>query len=203
MSATTPKLSATRVGPFPADMAQRRPNRQGQVQVQMRAGTLTRLIQISTWIGGWDALAARLAPLMPVPAATGQTATQGGHWVARTGPEELLLIAAPGSPLLQHIQEAVPADIGQCLDLSHARCRLRLQGPAAVATLQKLFALDFRDAAFPVGQIRLSGAHHLPAMLHRTAPDAFELYLHTTYAHDQVESLFDAALEWGVELNLI
>lgn len=193
-------LSATRAGPFPATLAQRRPNRDGQVQVRMQAGLLTQLTQLSTWIGGWNALAERLSPLLPVPAAPGQTATRAGHWVGRTGPEELLLIAAPGSPLLQQVAAAVPDDVGHSLDLGHARCRLQLQGPAAVATLQKLFALDFREAAFPAGEVRLSGAHHLPALLHRTAADAFTLYLHTTYAHDQVDSLFDAALEWGVEL---
>jgi heterotetrameric sarcosine oxidase gamma subunit len=202
MPTSTPKLSATRVGPFPADMAQRRPDRQGRVQVNMQASTLPQLTQISTWLGGWDALATALAPLMPVPAATGQTASQGGDWVARTGPEELWLIAAPGSALPQQVQAALPSDIGHSLDLSHARCRLRLQGPGAVPTLQKLFALDFREPAFGVGEVRLSGAHHLPALLHRTATDAFDLYLHTTYAHDQAESIFDAALEWGVELSI-
>ena len=114
----------------------------------------------------------------------------------------MLLIAAPGSDLLGELHQALPADVGHCLDLSQARCRLQLQGPAAVASLQKLFALDFRTSAFPVGEIRLSGAHHLPALLHRTDADAFALYLHTTYAHDQVESLLDAALEWGVELSV-
>jgi heterotetrameric sarcosine oxidase gamma subunit len=202
MPTSTPKLGATRVGPFPADMAQRRPDRQGRVQVNMQAGTLAQLTQISTWLGGWDALAAALAPLMPVPAATGQTASQGGDWVARTGPEELWLITAPGSPLPQQVQAALPCDIGHSLDLSHARCRLRLQGPGAVPTLQKLFALDFRQPVFGIGEVRLSGAHHLPALLHRTAADAFDLYLHTTYAHDQAESIFDAALEWGVELSV-
>lgn len=197
-----PPIGATRAGPFPADMAQRRPNRDGQVQVRMQAGTLPRLTQLSTWIGGWDALAARLSPLMPVPAVPGQTATRDGHWVARTGPDELLLIAAPGSPLPQQLRDALPPYIGHSLDLGHARCRLRLQGPGAVPTLQKLFALDFRAPAFGVGEVRLTGAHHLPALLHRTAADAFDVYLHTTYAHDQIESLFDAALEWGVELSV-
>ena len=201
-SSSTPTLSATRAGPFPASMAQRRPNRDGQVQVRMQASTVPQLTQLSTWIGGWEALAARLSALLPLPAMPGQTATQDGHWVARTGPEELLLITAPGADLLRELHQALPADVGHSLDLGQARCRLQLQGPAAVASLQKLFALDFRDAAFPVGEVRLSGAHHLPALLHRTGTDAFALYLHTTYAHDQVESLFDAALEWGVELNV-
>jgi heterotetrameric sarcosine oxidase gamma subunit len=80
---------------------------------------------------------------------------------------------------------------------------LSVQGAGAVPTLQKLFALDFREAAFGVNEVRLSGAHHLPALLHRTASDAFDLYVHTTYAHDQVESVLDAALEWGAELTVL
>lgn len=202
LASPAPTLNAGRVGPFDAAMARRQPNREGQVLVRMRAGTLAQLTQIGTWIGGWDALAACLAPLMPVPAATGQTVWQDGDWIARTGPEDMLVIAAPGSPLPRRIAEVLPPQIGHSLDLSHARCRLRMQGPGVVPSLRKLFALDFREPAFAVSEVRLSGSHHLPALLHRTAPDAFDLYVHTTYAHDQVESVFDAALECGAELSL-
>jgi heterotetrameric sarcosine oxidase gamma subunit len=196
-------LSPAKVAPFGASMAQRRPNREGLVQVHLCASTLVHLTQFSTWIGGWPALAARLGPLMPVPASTGQTARQGEDWIARTGPDELWLIGAHGSALCSQATSALTPDIGHALDLSHARCRLSVQGAGAVPTLQKLFALDFREAAFGVNEVRLSGAHHLPALLHRTASDAFDLYVHTTYAHDQVESVLDAALEWGAELTLL
>jgi sarcosine oxidase subunit gamma len=189
------------MGPFPVDMAQRRPNRQDQVQVHMQVGTVAQLVQISTWIGGWPALAICLAPLMPVPAA-GHTALHDGHWLARVGPEELLLLCAPDSALLQQLQAAMSSEIGHSLDLSHARCRLRLRGPGTVPTLQKLFALDYREPAFGVGEVRQSGSHHLPALLHRVDADVFDLYLHTTYARDQVDSVFDAALEWGAELSV-
>lgn len=202
MNTTPPMLNAARVGPFDAGMARRQPNRQGLVQVHMRAGMLTNVTQIGTWIGGWDALAAHLAHFMPVPPKTGRSAWQGGDWIARTGPEEMLVVTAPGSSLPPHIATAVPPDLGHSLDLSHARCRLRMQGSGVVASLQKLFALDFRDPAFGVGEIRQSGSHHLPALLHRVAADAFDLYLHTTYAHDQVESVWDAALESGVALSV-
>lgn len=195
-------LKPARMGPFDAGMARRQANRQGLVQVHMRAGTLAHVTQVSTWLGGWDALAARLEPLMPVPSATGRSAWSGSDWIVRTGPEELLVIAADGTGLLRQLREALSDDIGHSLDLSHARCLLRLQGEGAVPSLQKLFALDFREPAFAVGEARLSGSHHLPALLHRVALDAFDLYLNTSHARDQVESLFDAALEWGAELSL-
>jgi len=198
----TPRLSAERVGPFRADMAQRRPNREGQVQVNLHASTVAQLTQIQTWIGGWPALAQKLAPLMPVPATTGHSATQDGHWIARTGPEELWCVSNAHAPWVSAVRAAITPDIGHTLDLSHARCVLAVQGPCAVPTLQKLFALDFRESAFAVGQLRLSGAHHLPALIHRKAINAFDLYLHTTYAHDQVESVWDAALEWGAQLSI-
>ena len=195
-------LNSARIGPFEAGMARRQSDRQGLVQVQMSAGMLTHVAQIGTWIGGWDALAARLTNFMPVPSETGRSAWQGGDWIARIGPEEMLLVAAPGSTLPQHIATAVPPDLGHSLDLSHARCRLRMRGSGVVASLQKLFALDFREPAFGVGEVRQSGSHHLPDLLHRDDADAFDVYLHTTYARDQVESVFDAALEWGAELSV-
>jgi heterotetrameric sarcosine oxidase gamma subunit len=68
--------------------------------------------------------------------------------------------------------------------------------------LGKLFALDFRDAAFPVGTLQLSGHHHVPCSVHRTGQNRFDLYLLSTYAHGQLESLIDAALEYGVALTL-
>lgn len=202
MNTTPLMLNAARVGPFDAGLARHQPNRQGLVQVHMRAGRLTHVTQIGTWIGGWDALAAHLAHVMPVPPATGRSAWQGNDWIARSGPEEMLVVTVSGSPLPQRIAEAVPPDLGHSLDLSHARCRLRMHGAGVVASLQKLFALDFREPAFGVGEVRQSGSHHLPALLHRVAADAFDLYLNTTYARDQAESVFDAAHEFGAELSV-
>ncbi len=64
--------------------------------------------------------------------------------------------------------------------------------------LAKLFAIDFRAPAFPFGQAWLTGHHHVPCLLHRLDADAFDVYVFTTYARDQLETLIDAALEYGV-----
>jgi sarcosine oxidase subunit gamma len=85
--------------------------------------------------------------------------------------------------------------------LGHARCRIRISGGKCRDTLSKLFAIDLRDAAFPVSQARLTGHHHVPALLHRVGPDQFDIYVFTTYAQDQLHALVDAALEYGVALT--
>jgi sarcosine oxidase gamma subunit len=38
----------------------------------------------------------------------------------------------------------------------------------------------------------------VPALLHRTGVDGFDIYVFTTYALDQLHALEDAALEYGV-----
>ena len=54
----------------------------------------------------------------------------------------------------------------------------------------------------PLNHIALTGTHHVPSMLHRLGLDAFDLYVFSTYAHDQLTSLVDAGLEFGVGVEL-
>lgn len=195
-------------GPFSGHTAQQQPSRDGLVQVQLHAERLASVTLISTWMGGTDALHAALSQavgasdLFPLPERTGQTVPIALGLLMRTGPHEFLLIGTGAANPLNALRSSVTPDIGALLDLSHARCRVHIEGPQALATLGKLFALDFREAAFPVGQVQLSGHHHVPCSLHRLGADSFDLYLLSTYAHGQLESLRDAALEYGVALTL-
>jgi heterotetrameric sarcosine oxidase gamma subunit len=91
--------------------------------------------------------------------------------------------------------------MGTVTDLSHARCQISIEGPQCVATLGKLFALDFRAAAFPINEVKLSGTHHMPCALLRTGPYSFVLYAFSSYAFDTLATLMDAAREYGVQLS--
>ena len=194
--------------PFAEYSAGERPSRDGQIQVRLHAHTLANVTLISTWPNGTAALCDALAQalgatdMFPLPDATGQTAPCPLGLLLRSGPHEFMLIGDAATDPLGVLHRHVAPDIGAVLDLSHARVRVHVQGAQAVATLGKLFALDFRDAAFPVGTLQLSGHHHVPCSLHRTGVDHFDLYLLSTYAHGQLESLHDAALEYGVALTL-
>ena len=194
--------------PFAEHLACERPSRHGQTQVHLHAQTLPSVTLISTWPSGTAALCTALAQalgatdMFPLPAATGQTAPCPMGLLLRTGPTEFMLIGEAGADVAGVLRGQVGSDVGSVLDLSHARVRIQMQGPQAVAALGKLFALDFRLAAFPLDTLQLSGHHHVPCSVHRVGEDRFELYLLSTYAHGQLASLIDASLEYGVALTL-
>lgn len=194
--------------PFAAHSVCERPSRDGQIQVHLSAHTLPSVTLISTWPSGTAALCAALdqafgaTDLFPIPRLTGQTAPCLMGLLLRTGPHEFMLVGDTAADQASVMRRHVACDVGSVLDLSHARVRVQMQGPKALECLGKLFALDFRDHAFPVGSLQLSGHHHVPCSLHRLAETRFDLYLLSTYAHGQLESLMDAALEYGVALTL-
>ncbi len=191
--------------PFEGHTLGERPALDGSVGVSIRAGLVPSAVLVSTWVSGEAGLQAALAQLLgqTPPGPTGQTLATHLGLLMRTGPEEWLLIGDAASDPYPVLRAAIGANVGGVTDLSHARCRINLQGPRCLDTLSKLFALDCRPTAFPVGELRMSGHHHLPCSLHRLGETEFDLYVFTTYAHDQLASLLDAALEYGVKLEQI
>ncbi len=179
----------------------------GSVGVHVHAGMLSQVTQISTWGSGIDALCQQLHTALgqPVPAHTGQTQATALGLCLRTGPQEFLLVNESGTPTAINttalLRQHIAADVGSVADLSHARCQISVEGPQCLATLGKLFALDFRAAAFPAGEVKLSGTHHMPCALLRTGPHSFVLYAFSTYAFDTLATLMDAAREYGVRLS--
>jgi len=180
------------------------PTHQGLVQVHMTAQRLQSVTLLSTWASGIEALtqAVHSALGCTPPAHTGHATACEAGLLMRSGPLEFMLIGThPAPDRVAQLRAHIPAEIGSVLDLSHARIRVQLHGAKAVDALAKLYALDFRPAAFPVGRFQLTGHHHIPCVLHRLDTQHFELYFLSTYAHGQIEALMDVALEYGVELN--
>ena len=178
-------------------------SRSGQLGVLLRAETLASVVQVSTWPAGIDALCAALRQAVAElpPRAAGQAAATPAGLLVRTGPEEFLLVCEQAREQVAAVRRHVTSDIGSVTDLSHARCRIHISGDNCLDTLAKLYAIDFRAPAFPLGQTRLTGHHHVPCLLHRLDADAFDVYVFTTYALDQLATLIDAALEYGVALR--
>ena len=191
--------------PFEGHALGERPALDGSIGVHISAGLVPQTVLVSTWVSGEAGLHAALTQLLgqTPPGPTGQTLATHLGLLMRTGPEEWLLIGDGTSDACVALRAAIGADLGGVTDLSHARCRITVQGPRCLDTLSKLFALDCRADAFPIGELRLSGHHHLPCSLHRRGETEFDLYVFTTYAHDQLASLLDAALEYGVNLEHI
>lgn len=179
----------------------------GHLGVRLRAQTLPGVLLMATWpaaIAGLErALASGLSLLAKAPPGrTGQVIELAQGMLMRTGPYEFMLVRDTDMPTAADVRMFVPAEVGSVTDLGHARCRIRIAGDGCRATLSKLFALDLREATFPVGEMRLTGHHHVPCMLHRRDADGFDIYVFSTYAHDQLTSVLDAAREFGVTLEL-
>lgn len=194
---------ATLRSPFTGHAAGKRPNAAGQTGVQLTASTLPSVTLISTWISGVDALQQALTQVFGshIPEQTGKTAQTELGLLMRTGPEEFLLIGDDYTDRTALLRTSIAADVGSVTDLSHARCRIRIEGTKCRTTLNKLFALDLREAAFFVGDVAMTGTHHVPCTLHRLASDVFDIYVFSTYAYDQLGTVLDAALEYGVALQ--
>ena len=202
-------FAAWESGQEPAQKPTRVANRAGQTGVQVSASTCASVVLISTWLSGAAALEGALGQALgaSAPAQPGHTLRTPMGLLLRTGPVEYLLVGdAPSAPdaslAIEQLRSAIAPDVGSVTDLSHARCKISVAGDHSLRTLNKLFALDLRDAAFPVGEVRMTGTHHVPCTLHRLATDRFDLYVFTTYAQDQLQTVLDAALEFGYALSV-
>ena len=196
------RVGVTHRGPFEGHKPGDRPNRAGQIGVHLGAGTLSSVTLIATWPSGMKALSQALGAALglAVPVRTGDTVHLDRGLLVRSGPEEFMLLSEQDAEGVASLRQRIAPDIGSVTDLSHARCRIRIEGKQCRDTLSKLFALDLREPAFPLDQVRLTGHHHVPSMLHRRGRDSFDIYVFSTYAHDQLSTLIDAALEYGVSL---
>lgn len=194
--------------PFDGHAVGDRPTRAGAIGVHVEAHQLNSVTLVNTWSAGVQALCAALGQALDLtlPGRTGQTAPCSAGLVMRTGPEEFMILSDPVGDLAVDmtatLRQSIDADVGSVTNLSHARGCIHIDGLRCLDTLSKLFALDFRDEEFPVQEIRLSGHHYLPCTLHRLGPAEFNLYVFSTYAFDQLGSVLDAALEYGVSLRI-
>ncbi len=189
--------------PFEGHATGKRPNAAGQIGVQLTAGMLPSFTLISTWISGLPGLLDALTAVFgdTVPQRIGKTTRTEFGLLARSGPEEFLLVGDDHGDRTTLLRATVAADTGSVTDLSHARCRIHIEGPQCRTVLNKLFALDLRESVFLIGDIAMTGTHHVPSTLHRLGTDAFDLYVFSTYAYDQLATVLDAAQEYGVALQ--
>jgi sarcosine oxidase subunit gamma len=189
--------------PFEGHATGNRPNAAGQIGVQLTAGMLPSFTLISTWISGLPGLLHALTTVFGdvVPQRIGKAASTEFGLLARSGPEEFLLVGHDHTDHAAMLRTLIGADIGSVTDLSHARCRIHVEGPRCRTLLNKLFALDLRESALSIGDIAMTGTHHVPSTLHRLGTDAFDLYVFSTYAYDQLATVLDAAQEYGVSLQ--
>lgn len=189
--------------PFDGHTTGKRPNAAGQIGVQLTAGMLPSFTLISTWISGLPGLLDALTAVFgdTVPQRIGKTTRTEFGLLARSGAHEFLLVGDDSTDRCKLLRTTVGADTGSVTDLSHARCRIRIEGAQCRTLLHKLLALDLHDSALLVGDIAITGTHPVPSTLHRLDTDAFDLYVLNSCAHEQLATVLHAAQEYGVALQ--
>lgn len=135
-----------------------------------------------------------------LPDRVGQAVAAGAHRLFRTGAAQFWIVGPEDDALASRLGAAIAPEIGAVTPLSHSRTRLFIEGPAAREVLAKGLPLDFHPDVFRVGQFALTGLHHTPVLVHRTAEIRYELYALRTFAQTVWEWLTDAALPYGYDV---
>ena len=149
--------------------------------------------------------AVRSALGIDLPQRSDTPSRAGGYRVFKVGPEVFWIVGPDDtrtvpSSWVAAVREAVPAAIGSVTPLSHGRTRLLIEGASAREVLSKGIALDLHPDVLQPGACALTGLQGTPVLLHRTGPDAYELYVLRTFAAWIWEWLTDAALPLGYEV---
>ncbi|GGX87490.1 hypothetical protein GCM10007160_13630 [Litchfieldella qijiaojingensis] len=93
-----------------------------------------------------------------------------------TGPTRRMVVTEHESPQeLAAALAGLPEDV-MVTDVSHAWCRLILEGNGARELLQSGIGLDLSPSAWPVGSSAPTAFREVQVLLHATGPDRFDLY---------------------------
>lgn len=173
--------------------------RPGVTLTETRPGSI---VQVAAWPGAEKSVMAAIttaAGLKLPDGAGGGIATE--HKAAFGIAPGKFLVVAQAEGIGAELAAAISADIGTVTDLSHGRTAIRVSGPKSEWVLQKFFAIDFALAAFPVGAGRATLHHDIFALIQRTGPDAFDLYVFRTFARSFWTMLCHGSEEVGYEVR--
>lgn len=121
------------------------------------------------------------------------------------GPEEWLMVCAPGSEagLADALRRELAGRRAAVTDVGEARTVIALSGPKARQVLMKGCSLDFHPKSFAPGHCTQSPLAHLPAIIHHIAFDKktggsdYDIYIARSFAEFLWRWLEDAGDEYG------
>lgn len=110
-----------------------------------------------------------------------------------TGPGQWLVVSDHDTPAALMAQLASLPGKPMVTDLSHARCRICLRGPAARHVLQSGITIDLSYTAFPPGRSTPTAFRNIAIVIHALESDTFDVYVFRSYALTLWQWLVDAA----------
>lgn len=172
-----------------------------QPAVTLEDGQPGSIVQLACWPGRFAALRQAVKAVtgldLPAGPGAGVFAEQGRAF--GIGPNRVL-VAGEAEDWPAALAAALAVEDGTATDLSHGRTAIVVEGSKAEWVLAKLYAIDFSEAAFPVGHARSTVHHEVFTQIQRTGPDRFELYVFRSFARSFWKTLCHAAEEVGYEV---
>lgn len=98
------------------------------------------------------------------------------HTLLPIGPNRCMVVGEQDAP--QQLEEAFGSlpDTVMTTDVSHAWCRLIVEGEGVRELLQSGIGLDLSPALWPVGRSTATAFREVQVVLHASGPDRFDLY---------------------------
>ena len=144
-----------------------------------------RVTSVMPFTGQHRAVAAALKALglaWPAPNRASVAADAACLWTGR------------GQAFLCGADPAELAGAAALTDQSDGWAVLRLDGPRAADVLARLVAVDLRPRAFGTDHVARTGLGHMPSILHRRGPQAFEVWVFRSMAETAVHEMHEAMI---------
>jgi heterotetrameric sarcosine oxidase gamma subunit len=135
---------------------------------------------------------------MALPTAPNTAVSKDGVRVIWVGPYRWMVVEQHSRDLVAHLQGALAAFPIAIVDQSNGRAAIRLSGRDARQVLAKGCSIDTHPSVFPLNACAQSTLFHISALID-CVDDApvFDLYMARSYAVTFLETLVDAAAEYG------
>ena len=151
------------------------------------------LHQVATWPDSLESVGKKVAKTAGCKSAPGPCQAEAGKETAMLRIEPLKWWLVGGEA------EALDAEQGATLDISHSRTQIRISGDEAVNYLNRHLSLDLREDSFPVGSVASTVIHHVGVTLWRSE-QGYELFIPRGFALSIWEGMFESAMQFGVEV---
>ena len=141
--------------------------------VTLAEADLGQITSVAPFMGQDKALAGALKALGLSFPAPNQVSSKGDVRLVWTGRDQAFLIGAAPQGL---------DGLAALTDQSDGWAALRLDGPGAGDVPARLYPLDLRAAAFPVGRVARAPLNHMSSILMRPGPQSFEMLVFRSMA---------------------
>jgi heterotetrameric sarcosine oxidase gamma subunit len=136
-------------------------------------------------LAGWETFSEAAEPGLRILGFSGlgdyKTARIADGSICYRLARDRILLRSSNTVRLVRATSFLPSTAVACLDLSHARWVLQIEGAHATDLLARLAPLDFSLVAFPVESFAQTAIDHVGVLIHRRTVERFEVLVPYTW----------------------